>query len=116
MRVSEWSQKGYWAVVWQKDKSPWAIELLEAHRLARVGKVLGLPEGRDHVFGLSDTAEEAMGKVQQALRNDPFFRKRYRGGVFRPVPYHICVALPDADSFAAVNPSLKDGIVLGGGL
>jgi hypothetical protein len=52
-------------------------------------KRLGLPDAPMAVFGLQPTAEAALGLVEARLKGDPFFRRRWQGGAFRPIPYHL---------------------------
>ena len=105
MRESGWGEHGAWAVVWQKAKSPYAIELLEAWKVQRIEKAFDVPEGPTVCFGLSATAEEALEKVEGRLRGDPFFRRRYSGGVFKVVPYHLGIAV-DGEGNLLVLPSM----------
>jgi hypothetical protein len=50
---------------------------------------MGLPPADNVVFGMSLYAEGAMEMVEKRLRVDPAFRRRWAGGVFRPIPYHL---------------------------
>lgn len=84
-----WGENGAWAIVWQKEKSGIYIELLNPLSVSHAVKLLGLRDAPMCVFGLSPTAESALEKVEQRLKGDPFFRRRWSGGAFRPVPYHL---------------------------
>ena len=45
-------------------------------------------------FGLSGSAEEALAKVEARLSADPFFRRRWSGGVFYPLRIDLNVPVP----------------------
>lgn len=86
---SGWGDKGAWAVTWQKEGTGVSVEFIAPHRLQRFIDNHELPHAEPVVFGLSGTAEEAMERVAKRLVGDPSFKKRWAGGAFRPIPYHL---------------------------
>lgn len=105
MRETGWGEQGAWVVVWQKAGSPYALELLEAWKVKRIESRSDFPEGPTAVFGISATAEAALEKVEMRLKGDPYFKRRYRGGVFKVVPYHLGIAI-DKEGNLLVLPSM----------
>lgn len=67
--------KNTWVVVWKAD---------------------GTAEFRDCLisFGLTNSPELAMQKVEEKLKSDPFWAKRFAGGVFYPMAAHWGVPGP----------------------
>ena len=88
---SGWGEQGAWAVAWKQKKTSIYVELVNPLSVAHAVKQLELPDAPMCVFGLSDTAESAMEKVADRLKGDPFFRRRFTGGAFVPIPYHLSI-------------------------
>ena len=101
-----WGEQGAWAVAWQQKKSSLYVELLNPITVAKAVKYLQLPDAPMAVFGLSRSAEAALEKVEMRLKGDPFFRRRWAGGVFRPIPYHLGIANEDKLMILPRNVSL----------
>jgi hypothetical protein len=75
------------------ERQGFFVELLVPWRVLRFVRNHGLSDARNVCFGLSETAESAMEKVEAEIRSDPEFAMRWRGGAFRPVPYHLGIHL-----------------------
>ena len=90
-----WGEKGAWAIAWQQKKSGIYVELLNPLSANHAIRMLDLPPAQSCVFGLSSTAESALEKVEMRLKGDPFFKKRWAGGAFRPIPYHLGIVNDD---------------------